>query len=118
MSENTQINLCLQIQIFQLGECANFEFYEGNDGHDIGMSIFHQGTDGACFEYIYIDTKSTNGTSGYVCEFDGSTFIDDDDYIHSEHIPRFLNSQMDKTFTFCFNFILQQISVKSVKYNR
>ena len=32
---------------------------------------------------------------------------DDDDCIHSEHIPRFLNSQMDKTFTFCFNFILQ-----------
>ena len=70
----------------QLGECANFEFYEGNDGHDISTTIFHQGTDGACFEYIYIDSnKHINGTyAGYVCEFDGFTFIDDDDYLHSE----------------------------------
>ena len=90
----------------QLGECANFEFYEGNDGHDISMTIFHQGfvyilsavclhfywvclpflfrTDGACFEYIYIDTKNINGTSSYLCEFDGFTFIDDNDYLHSE----------------------------------
>ena len=68
----------------QLGECSNFEFYEGNDGYDISMTIFHQGTDGACFEYISIGTKNANGTFGYVCEFDGFTFIDDDDYLQSE----------------------------------
>ena len=39
---------------------------------------------GICFEYISIGTKNANGTSSYVCEFDGFTFIDDNDYLQSE----------------------------------
>ena len=46
------------------------------------MTIFHQGTDGACYEYLYI--QDTNPDNVYVCTFDATSFIDDNDYLQSE----------------------------------